>query len=148
MTKDLTKFKRRKRPGPEETHGAYSKLTQKKYSDLRTKQGQRLEAVTQGLIADLGGPESICTAQNILISNIKAKLMVLFQISDWADKQKTIVDDASGELIPALGRNFISYTEAVRRDLSELTKLAPKKLSKDLYEKHRDSVLQAAGGKK
>ena len=147
----MTEFKRRRqkrdlsgmlehpKPGPPITHGAHSKEVQAKYSDLRTKQGQKLAAVVNGLIQDLGGVENVSTAQNILIGNIKSKLIVIFQIGDYADKQKTILDQ--GVLMPCLGQNFLSYGESLRRDLKalcEIAKTKPPKVPsiKDIVSEH------------
>lgn len=132
----------RKRTGPDYTHGAYSKEVQARYSDLRTKEGQKLHAVVQGLIDDLGGPENVSTAQNIIIGNIKSKLMILFQISDYADKNGDVIDKKTGTLMPCLGRNYISYSEALRRDLEALQKFSGNKLPADLYEQWRKKFLE------
>lgn len=146
MTKEFkrTKFTKRERPGPPATHGAYCQHIRERYSDLRTKEGQRLHAVTQGLIADLGGQANINTAQSVIIENIKSKLIVLFQISDYADKQITIVDENTGELLPCLGRNFLSYSEALRRDLEALQKFSTNQLPSDLYDKWRKEFFKDA----
>ena len=140
----MTKFKRRERPGAPTTHGAFSENVQLRYSDLRTKEGQRLHAATQGLIADLGGLQNVNAAQGIIIENIKSKLIVLFQISNYADRQKDLVDATTGELLPCLGRNFLSYSEALRRDLESLKKFSSNQLPADLYEKWRSDFFKDA----
>lgn len=126
--------------GRKPTHGAGSKEIQKRYSDLRTKQGQRLAAITKGLRDDLGGEAQLSTAQRILIGNIKSKLIVIYQISDWADKQPEIVNKVTGELLPALGRGFLAYTDSISRDLAALQKFSssPKKLNLGDYVKLKE----------
>lgn len=140
----MAEFKRRerKRKGPEPTHGAYSKEVIARYSDLRTKEGRRLEDVIQGLISDLGGAANVTAAQNIILGNIKAKLIVIFQISDYADRQNIILDEKKGTIIPCLGRNFLAYSEALRRDLESLQKFSKVVLTEDMYEKWRKEMFE------
>jgi hypothetical protein len=151
----MTEFKRRRKrdlsgmlekpkDGAPITHGANSLEVQARYSDKRTKEGQRLAAVTKGLIADLGGAKNISTAQNIILGSIKGKLIVVFQLSNWADKQKSVVDNLTGELPPSLGKIFLQYTESLRRDLAAIQKLAKNKLPSDLYAKWQKQFLKDA----
>jgi hypothetical protein len=100
-------------------HGAQSQTIRKRYSDLRTVEGQRLKAVIDAITADLGGPEGINAGQQVLLGGLQSKLIVIFQISDYLDKQSGIVD-AAGELLPCMGKNFITYTESIRRDLEAI----------------------------
>jgi hypothetical protein len=100
-------------------HGAWSKHVRKRYSDLRTTEGQRLENVIRGLIADLGGNSEISSAQRLLLDNVRSKLIVLFQISSHVDKQESLINE-KGELLPCLGKNYTSYAESLRRDLEAL----------------------------
>lgn len=123
VKRDFSGMLQKKRPGPPDKHGAFSKHIRERYSDLRTVEGQRLNAVMQGLVADCGGAENVSTAQNVIFETIKSKLIVLFQISKFVDGQKEIIDK-DGKLLPCLGRNFISYSEALRRDLESLQKFS------------------------
>jgi len=136
---DYTKGKAPPKIGAPETHGAFSKDTQMKYSDLRTRQGARLAAIEKGLVESLGGQECVSVPQSIIIGNIKAKLIVIFQISEFADKQKSVVDQKTGDLIPALAKNFLTYSESLRRDLETLQKFSKIQIPGDLYEKWRTS---------
>jgi hypothetical protein len=104
---------------PSRKHGAKSTTIRKRYSDLRTVEGQRLKAVIDAIIGDLGGSEGINAGQQVLLGGLQSKLIVIFQISDYLDKQPSIVD-AAGELLPCMGRNFLSYTESIRRDLEAI----------------------------
>jgi hypothetical protein len=104
---------------PNRKHGARSQTIRKRYSDLRTGEGQRLKAVIDAITADLGGPEGINAGQQVLLGGLQSKLIVIFQISDYLDKQSRIVD-AEGKLLPCLGQNFLSYTESIRRDLEAI----------------------------
>ena len=101
------------------THGAGSSTIRQKYSDHRTTEGKRLQAVIDGVVSDLGGPGALNAAQQILIGVLRAKLVVMFQLSDFMDRQDSIVD-STGSLMPCLGQNFIKYAEAIRRSLEVL----------------------------
>jgi hypothetical protein len=100
-------------------HGAFSSHIRKRYSDKRTREGRQLESVIQGLIADLGGADNLSAAQLLLLDSLRSKIIVIFQISGFVDRQASIVTE-KGELLPCLGRNFTSYCESVRRDLEAL----------------------------
>ena len=101
------------------THGATSSTVRKRYSDLRTTQGKQLQAIIDGLIDDLGGKAVLTSAQNLLLQNIRSKLIVLLQISKYADQQVSLINK-EGELLPCLGRNYTTYSESLRRDLEAL----------------------------
>lgn len=98
------------------THGAHSRTIRQRYSDKRTREGKALAEIISGLINDLGGPDELTTGHNILLSNIKAKLIVVMQIGKFSDRAESLINP-SGEIIPALGRNFVTYTESLRRDI-------------------------------
>ena len=100
-------------------HGAYSSTVRQKYSDLRTTEGKQLQAIVNGLIFDLGGKSPLSAAQNLLLQNIRSKLIVLLQISKFADQQVSLIN-SEGELLPCLGRNYTTYSESLRRDLEAL----------------------------
>ena len=85
--------------------------------------------IMEALIQDLGGREVMTAAQSLLLDNIKAKIIVLLQISKWVDQQPSVIT-ATGELLPCLGRGFTAYSEALRRDLEALTAMASKKHSR------------------
>ena len=71
------------------------------------------------LVADLGGPSELTSAQKLLLESIRSKLIVVFQISKYVDRQESIINDA-GELLPCLGRHYTTYAESLRRDLEAL----------------------------
>jgi hypothetical protein len=104
---------------PHLKHGVYSPTVRKRYSDLRTTEGQRLKAVIDTLVADLGGPENVNNAQQVILAALKSKLSVIYQISAWVDKQPSIINP-EGHLLDVLGRNFLSFCESARRDLEVL----------------------------
>ena len=100
-------------------HGANSKHMKKRYDDLRTSEGRQLRTVMEDLIADLGGSAVLTAPQRLFLDNIRSKLIVLFQISKYVSGQQSIIN-LKGELLPVLGRNYTTYSEALRRDLEAL----------------------------
>ena len=100
-------------------HGAYSSTVRKRYSDKRTSEGKQLAGIINGLIGDLGGNTNITSAQRLLLENIRSKLIVVMQISKYADRQISLIN-SDGELLPVLGKNFTAYSESLRRDLESL----------------------------
>lgn len=113
-------------------HGAYSSQVRQRYTDERTAEGKRLATVITGLINDLGGADSISAAQSLLLDSVRSKLIVLFQISNYVDRQENIFTDQGG-LIPCLSKNYTTYAESLRRDLEVLysVKRKPTLLSYD-----------------
>lgn len=121
-------------------HGAYSGAIRRKFEDKRTSPGRQLAAIMTDLIVDLGGAAVLTAPQRLLLENIRSKLIVLFQISKYISRQESIISPA-GELLPCLGRNYTTYSEALRRDLEALFALKRKPASKSY-----DSVLKALEG--
>lgn len=141
--KNLAKWKAENPAGGALKHGAHSKIIRQRYSDKRTREGRQLAAVIQGLVDDLGGHANITNTQRLLLENIKAKLIVLFQIGQYVDRQTTIVNP-KGELLPCLNRNFTTYSEALRRDLEALSAMGKKSVPVS-YEK---ALRALEGGKR
>ncbi|MCG2778986.1 MAG: hypothetical protein L6406_25200 [Desulfobacterales bacterium] len=100
-------------------HGAYSSTVRKRYTDMRTTEGKQLQAIIDGLIDDLGGKAILTAAQNLLLQSIRSKLIVVLQISKFADCQISLVN-SDGELLPCLKSGYTTYSESVRRDLEAL----------------------------
>jgi hypothetical protein len=112
-------------------HGAYSRNVRRRYSDKRTIEGRQIATIMQGLADDLGGSNELTSAQRLLLDNIRSKLIVLFQIGAFVDKQESIINPA-GELLPCLGRNYTTYAESLRRDLEALSAISRKPQAPDL----------------
>ena len=100
-------------------HGAYSATVRKRYTDMRSTEGKQLQAIIDGLIDDLGGKAVLTAAQNLLLQSIRSKLIVVLQISKFADCQISLVN-SDGELLPCLKSGYTTYSESVRRDLEAL----------------------------
>jgi hypothetical protein len=109
------------------THGAYSSTIRQRYSDKRTTEGKQLHAVISAITVDLGGPVSLNAGQQVLIASLRGKLIVLFQISDYLDRQDNIFD-SEGNVLPCLRQTYLAYSEAVRRTLEALYGLSNTKL--------------------
>ena len=113
--KNLAKFNQGvaegKRPPQNLKHGALSKHIHKRYRDKRTKEGRRLKAIIDGIVADLGGPSEISNTQNIILSNIRLKLIVIFQIIQYSQDNFGALIGDDGKLVPCLDRNIIFYME-------------------------------------
>jgi hypothetical protein len=107
------------------THGGYSRHFRKRYSDKRTSEGRALATVMANLQMDLG---ELSTGQEILLSRIKEKLITLMQIGKYIDEQASLIN-GKGELLPALGRNYLAFAESLRRDIQSLYDLVSKKRS-------------------
>lgn len=116
---NLQKWKQENPAGGAVTHGAFSKNVRARYGDGRTQEAKRLNTVIKNLIDDLGGAKNISAPQSLLLDNIRSKLIVLFQISQYVDNQETIINK-DGDLVSCLGKNFTTYSESLRRDLEAL----------------------------
>ncbi|MBN1103581.1 MAG: hypothetical protein JXL84_09240 [Deltaproteobacteria bacterium] len=109
-----------KHGGGHQTHGAHSKQVRRRYTDRRTAEGKQLAAVIEALVDDLGGREVITTGQVILLDRIREKLITLQQIGKFVDDQVSLIDKESGELLAVLNRNYLAYSESLRRDVEAL----------------------------
>lgn len=101
-------------------HGVTSKEVRRRYSDKRTEEGKRLAAVRSGLVDSIGGPDCVTTAQSLILAAIEAKLIIVWQIANYVDRQETIVDTQTSEILPCLNKTFLSYSESLRRDIVTL----------------------------
>lgn len=99
------------------SHGAYA-LTKAikagKTLDKRTRMGKQMATARDNLITECGGEPT--QAQLILLDRIMEKIVFLMAISQYAMDQECIVDE-KGKLIACLGQSYLSYSEALRRDL-------------------------------
>jgi hypothetical protein len=103
-------------------HGGYRELRrwkQSKKPDRRTPFGRYMAAVEQNLIDDLGGQAALTQKQRLLIDRIIEKLIFLERIGAWSLEQQSIVD-SKGNLVPALGKSYVAFSNALRLDLQAL----------------------------
>ena len=115
-------------------HGAHSVEVKAKYASKRFKEGRHMARIMKALVDDLGGHEAVTAAQQLLLDNIRSKLIVLLSIGKFIDCQELIISP-SGELLPCLGRNYTAYSEALRRDLVVLKALGKGNPKIQPYEK-------------
>lgn len=107
-----------KRLAPNTKHGMYNRHIRKRYSDERTREGKRLKAVMQEIVADIGGKDKITVDQSLKLSNIRTKLIILFQIGKYIDEQDELI--LKGDLLPVLRKSYLQYSESLERTLDSL----------------------------
>lgn len=79
---------------------------------------QYLTDIREGLVRDKGPTEKdLTTAELILIDRIVTKLGIVRCIEEHC--RETVVME-KGELVPSLGKNYITYCNSVRSDLRAL----------------------------
>jgi hypothetical protein len=104
----------------------HSKAAKGRYDDARTVEYRELEDKLDSIAEDFGGRGEMTGAQLALLDSIRTKLIVLKQVSRFVAAKKSLVDD-EGNLLPVLNKNFVTYTESIRRDLQALYDLAKKR---------------------
>ncbi|MFH2108151.1 MAG: hypothetical protein ABII93_05720 [Chrysiogenia bacterium] len=77
-----------------------------------------VEKIVDEIIDDLGGPQEITGTQKVLIGAIKTDLIFLGIVTDWLQKQPSIIDKA-GQMLPPLN-SFLAYQNTVTRNCREL----------------------------
>lgn len=110
-------------------HGAFCQHIRERYSDERTTEGRRLKAVITALSEDLG--DDLSPAQETILAFLRSQLIVIWQISDYMDRQMSILDN-SGSLLPCLKQSLLAYEEAAARNLERLYGLNRNKRGKVL----------------
>jgi len=105
------------KPGRRIKHGGYSFLSQGKLPADRAYIERYLTACRQGLIDDLGGDQSLSTAQAILIDRIISKLGISRCIEEFTRENSVMVGQ---ELAPALKASYLAYSNSIRLDLITL----------------------------
>lgn len=100
------------------THGAWGlkRALDTERLDMRSEAGQAIKRLRLQLEADLGGQESLSCQERILVDRIAKKVLIVEALETYALSRKSIFK-RNGELIGCLGRHYLSYTEALRRDL-------------------------------
>lgn len=106
-----------KRGGQRQTHGGYSFLTTGRLPEHRAYMLRYLTNCRQGLIDDLGGDQSLSTAQAILIDRIISKLGVIRCLEEHSRETSVMVGQ---ELAPALKSSYLAYSNSIRLDLLAL----------------------------
>jgi hypothetical protein len=121
---NLAAWKKKNPAGAKLTHGAKSVNFRRRFDDRRTNEGKQLSAVIRSLEDDLGGTANLTAPIRLLIdSNVRPKLITLMCINQYINKQESLIND-KGELLSCLARNYISFSNALRRDLEALVAMA------------------------
>ena len=118
MPKSEAKLDKKLSPGrPKGTHGGFAFLTTGRLPEHRAHLLRYLSACRDGLTEDLGGEVNMSTQELILIDRCVSILGVLRCIEEFA-KERGVFSD--GELQPALGKHYISYTNSLKQILALL----------------------------
>jgi DNA-binding transcriptional ArsR family regulator len=87
--------------------------------DGRSAEARRLKAVMSALVQELGGSAALTAAQQLIIGQLREKLVALSAISQHLDRQAALIGE-DGLLVPALRRSHLAYSNSIRRDLEAL----------------------------
>lgn len=103
------------------THGAWSlkRALNTGRLDMRSEAGQAIKRLQTRLETDLGGADNLSTQERLIVDRIVKKALIVEALESYALSRRTIFK-RNGELIGCLGRHYLSYTEALRRDLQAL----------------------------
>ena len=125
-------------------HGGHSAIAKfrKGQIDFRTQQGRFLKATRAKFVSDLGG--HLSTAQEVILDRIMEELLFLSIIAHDAEtKGSDIVQQ--GKLIPALGENYIAFTNCLARNVRLLYELQAKNMN-TFYDSPREIHRRAIMG--
>jgi hypothetical protein len=86
----------------------------------------------------VGGLEGMTAPQGLLLAAMEAKLIILWQISDYVDKNSVV--DGGGELLPCLNKGFVQYSDSLRRDLVTFYGLSRYQIRKERLPKIEDLI--------
>jgi hypothetical protein len=112
------------------THGANTlkRILSNGKLDHRSSVGRALRRLRAQFTADLGGQEALSTQESALVDRVVIKILVLHTVEGWTLRRRSLVK-RSGQLPAVLDRNYISWSESLRRDL---VALGLKRRAKDL----------------
>ncbi|MBW2007748.1 MAG: hypothetical protein JRJ16_06835 [Deltaproteobacteria bacterium] len=109
--------------------------------DLRTRTGKYVTEARRGLLEDMGGRPN--TSQGILLDRVCEQIAVLSRMAEWALRQKSIVTK-EGSLLPALGREYLAWSNSLRLNLRALQDLGKQADPQGIdYEKYIASLKPA-----
>lgn len=97
--------------------------------DGRSAEARRLKAVLSSLVEELGGDAGLTAAQRLILDQLREKISALQAITQHLDKQAALIGE-DGELVPALRRSHLAYSNSIRRDMEVLFGLREKPLKK------------------
>ena len=107
---------REERLSPRQSHGVKAlkravKTLGSRTIDQRTRVGKALAAYRSGLIADLGGIESLSRQELALVEEVVITSLILSSVNAWILAQKSLVSARSKMILPAVrDRNSLVNT--------------------------------------
>jgi hypothetical protein len=104
-------------------HGVESSTVRQRFDDLRTAHGQQLAAAMKSLVDHFGAENITAPMQIMLDANIRPKIITMVLISEWVNRQMELVSP-EGELPNVLAKNYIAFSNALRRDLESLAAMS------------------------
>lgn len=109
------------KPTKKPTHGAWSlkRALNTGRLDMRSEAGQAIKRLQIRLETDLGGADNLSTQERLIVDRVVKKALIIEALESYALSRKSIFK-RNGELIGCLGRHYLSYTEALRRDLQAI----------------------------
>ncbi|MHB1011952.1 MAG: hypothetical protein ACYC37_03485 [Desulfobacteria bacterium] len=97
--------------------------------DGRSAEARHLKAVLSSLVEELGGDARLTAAQHLILDQLREKISALQAITRHLDKQAALIGE-DGELVPALRRSHLAYSNSIRRDIEVLFGLREKPMKK------------------
>ena len=116
--KNLATWKRENPSGGNVRHKIYSKISRRRFSDLRTREGKQLQAILDEIREDLGS--RLDARQTLILALIRSKLIVAMQISAYLESAAQLIDYKEGKAPPVIAQTFPSYTKGLTQLLNEL----------------------------
>lgn len=99
-------------------HGIYPKISRRRFSDLRTREGKALNAILKGIVKEIG-PE-LDTRQSVILALISAKLIVVLQIQKYLETLPELVNQREGKVPYIIEHTFPRYYAGLIKLLDSL----------------------------
>lgn len=90
--------------------------------DGRSAEARRTKTILKKLVEDLGGEAGLSGAQRLILTQLSEKIATVHVLSSHIRKQAALIGE-DGQLIPALRRSYLAYSNSVRRDVEVLFQL-------------------------
>lgn len=121
----MTERKRKAKIGRPMKHGGYSLVHKDELIKENPRLRQYLEACREGFIEDLGGEENLSEMQRVMIDRIISRLAICRLIEIYVEKygafrRDRLKRDKVLELEPALGNNYLAFSNSIDRALIAL----------------------------
>jgi hypothetical protein len=90
--------------------------------DGRSAEARRTKTVLKKMVEDLGGEAGLSGAQRLVLTQLSEKIATVHVLATHIRAQAVLIGE-DGELIPALRRSYLAYSNSVRRDVEVLFQL-------------------------